>query len=165
MIFTYLAVFIVALILANVLIIVAKPKRKAFASSDTAEGSADEGAGTYVEQPEVITALEEMDERHSLVQGSLQATNRKIDILNGRLSEVEKAVSGMIETRVDPKSIEAEAGPEGEDYEKMDFRIRVLEDEIDRLKSPKHAPKTFYGKVDPDTEKHIRALVFNSKKA
>jgi hypothetical protein len=163
MIFAYLAVFIVALILANIFIIVAKPKKRASAAEAEASLEAGNGGSAYVEHPEVITALQDMDEKHSLVQGSLQATNQKLGILNGRLTEVERAVSGIIETRMGGS--EGASKQEDADYEKIDFRISVLEDEIDRLKSPKHAPKTFYGRVDPDTEKEIKALVFNSKKA
>ena len=160
MIFTYLAVFIVALILANVLIIVAKPKKRAPVSGTGASAGSAEDGSAIVEHPEVITALADMDERHSLVQGSLQATNQKLGILNDRLTEVEKAVSGIIETRMN--GTQEPVKEDSADYEKMDFRLKVLEDEIDKMKSPKHAPKTFYGKVDPDTEKQIRSLVFNS---
>jgi len=162
MIFTYLVIFVVALVIANILVVLAKPKKKFFAFEAQPAQEINSTENTYTEHPEVITALQDMDQRHSLVQGSLNATHQKLNILNNRLTEVEKAVTGIIETRM--ALPETTAKQEDVDYEKINFKISVLEDEIDKLKSPKHAPKTFYGKIDPDTEKEIKSLVFNSKK-
>jgi len=158
MIILYLVVFIVALILANILIAIVKPKRRrqlAFSG---------EPQETQAIEPQIITALQSIDEKHSLVQGTVSAVSQKISILNERVTNLENAVTGIIETRVDTQQ-KHEA--DGLDYEKLDFRVKVLEQKIDETGKPKEAQKqkTFFGKVDDEMEKEIRSLAFNTKKA
>jgi len=46
----------------------------------------------------------------------------------------------------------------------MDFRLSVLEQQLDEIKNPRKHPKTFYGKVNDPLESEIQSLVFNSKR-
>jgi len=82
-----------ALIIANILVSTAKPKKsqeKGFTNPST----------EIVETPEVIEKMQDLHENNMLVQGSIQATNKKIYLLNERVSALEKAVSSIIEKKI-----------------------------------------------------------------
>lgn len=162
MILVYLIVFIVALIIANLLVVLARPRRRN--PLWKSEGAPANDSAPL--EPEIITALSSIDEKHSMVQGSVQAINQKMNILGDRVSNLESAVTGIIESKVgaDHKQSEQEV-----DYEKVDFRVKVLEQKIDSweaqtLKAPVQKSKTFYGKLNDDMEKEIKSLAFNTKK-
>jgi len=162
MILLYLIVLIVALVIANILVALARPKRRN-PSWKNENAVVSDNAPL---EPEIITALSSIDEKHSLVQGSVQAINQKMNILSDRVSNLESAVTGIIESKVgsDHKQAEQEV-----DYEKVDFRVKVLEQKIDSLetkipRAPVQKSNTFYGKLNDDMEKEIKSLAFNTKK-
>ncbi len=97
------------------------------------------------------------DEKQFMNNGKIIANEQKIKILNNRIENVEKVVSEIVKHRVleDENSF---------DYEKIDFRIKVLEKEIDNIKNPIIHKKTFFGKENDKMEKKIKALAFNSSK-
>ena len=165
MIEIYLIVFIVALVVANIFIAAAKPKRKSTAPMD----SDLDDTGGYSVQTEIVNALESIDQKHSATQGAISATQQKLNILNDRLASVEKAVTGIIENKVNAPDKQASSASQngvenGYDFEKLEFRLKVLESGLEELRKPRVFPKTFYGKVDPDMEKEVRSLVFNTKR-
>ncbi len=151
MIIIFLVVLIVALILANIFVrILRKDRKPHYLKEQTAVAQ----NSTMV--PEIITHIETIHENHALVQGNLSATNNKLNLINERVGNLEKAVSGIVETKINyNKSV---------DIEKIDFRINVLEQQLDEIKNPKQKTKTFYGKESDPMEKKIRSLVFNSKR-
>jgi len=164
MIELYLIVFIVALIIANILVAIARPKRRSSNESD----SYSEGNNSYEVQSDLVNALQSIDQKHSITQGAISATQQKLNILNDRLTSVEQAVSGIIENKMNAPQLEAAAktpsAADEYDYDKLEFRLKVLENGLEELRKPRVFPKTFYGKVDPDMEKEVRSLVFNTKK-
>jgi len=83
-----------ALIIANILVSTTKPKKS------QEKGFANPSPET-VETPEVIEKMQNLHENSMLVQGSIQATNKKIYLLNERVSALEKAVTSMIEKKID----------------------------------------------------------------
>ena len=94
MIFVFLIVLIMALIIGNLLISVVRPRRKAergFANPST----------DYAEVPEVIEHMQNLHENTALIQGSLQATNRKIDLLNNRVIALEKVVTELVQEKIE----------------------------------------------------------------
>ena len=91
----FLVVLIVALIIANILVSVSRNRRA------SERGFTNPQLG-YSEEPEVvITKVDELKENNALIQGSLQATNKKLDLLNERLSMVEKIVMNMVQKKLD----------------------------------------------------------------
>jgi len=92
MIFVFLIILIVALIVANLLIKVSKPRKQ---ERGFANPSSD-----FAEDPEVIEKVENIHENTALIQGSLQATNRKIEMINDRLSTLEKVVMTVVEGKI-----------------------------------------------------------------
>ncbi len=93
MIIVFLIVLIMALIIANILVSAVKPKRnyeRGFANP------------TYeiVEEPEVIQTIGDLKESTSLMQGSVNATARKLDIINERLNNLEKVVMELVEKKI-----------------------------------------------------------------
>lgn len=158
MIFTILVGIIVAMIVANVLI------------------TFKDGRGYYKEQrkswdetlePEVVSEINPQlimplakteNETDFLDKGKVIANEQKIRVLNERLGNLEKVVYQVAEKGI-------ESGKQEEiDVEKIDFRIKVLEQEIENIKKPKKEEKTFYGQKDDPMEDTIKSLVFNSRK-
>jgi len=92
MIFVFLIILVVALILANLLITASKPKKQ---ERGFANPSSD-----FAEDPEVIEKVENIHEKAVLIQGSIQATNRKIEMINDRLSTLEKVVMTVVEGKI-----------------------------------------------------------------
>ncbi len=179
MIFEALGVAIVLLIIANVAINLKRRKQTKKPFYFNANYSATT-AGTEVEviqEPREFTKETQSfsqetktnylspqirSEKEYLLHGAVSAANQKLVILNDRITNVEKAVSSLIEEKINsPKQIEKESDF---DYEKFDFRIKVLEQELDEIKNPSPVQKTFYGKTDDEMEDRIKSLAFNSKK-
>jgi len=151
MIIIFLVVLIVALILANIFVrILRKDKKPHYLKEQNTVTVRNEII------PEVITHIETIHEKNALVEGNLSATNRKLGLINERVANLEKAVSEMAEIKIgDNKTV---------DMEQVDFRLSVLEQQLDEIKNPKAKPKTFYGKVNDPLEHEIKSLVFNSKR-
>ncbi len=101
-----------------------------------------------VSRPKVNT------EKDFLEYGKIIANEQKIKILNHRLDNLERALTQLA------KKITTE---DDLDIEKIDFKIKVLEQKIDELKKPVHK-NTFFGKEHDPLEKEIKALAFNSKR-
>ncbi|MEK6959334.1 MAG: hypothetical protein AABW59_04800 [archaeon] len=154
MIFVYLIVFIVALVLANIFVAVAVPKSNSYTPKEEKQGL----------EPEVVEVINAIDERHAITKGSLEATNRKLMVMNDRVNTMEKALSEVIKKKME--IAEDARQKEDVDMEKIDFRLKVLEQQIENLKHPKQHThsNTFYGKVDPELEKEVKALAFNTKR-
>jgi len=151
MIIIFLIVLIVALILGNIFVrIVRKDRKPHYLKEPIAQPT------NVAVVPEVITHIETIHQKNAMVEGNLSATSRKLELVNERVANLERAVSDMAEIKIN--------GGKTVDMEQIDFRISVLEQQIDKIKNPKTHPKTFYGKKDDPMEAEIRSLVFNSKK-
>jgi len=151
MIIIFLIVLIVALILANIFVRILRKDRKPHYLKE-------QNNVTVRNEiiPEVITHFETIHEKNALVEGNLSAANRKLGLITERVANLEKAVSEMAEIKIgDNKTV---------DMEQMDFRLSVLEQQLDEIKNPRKHPKTFYGKVNDPLESEIQSLVFNSKR-
>ena len=151
LILIFLIVLIVALIIANIFVRILRKDRKPHYLREQAPVSRQ----TEI-VPEVITHIETIHEKNAMVAGNLTATSRKLELVNERVANLERAVSDIAEIKIgDDTSV---------DMEKMDFRLNVLEQQIDDIKNPKAKPKTFYGKTNDPMEEEIKSLVFNSKR-
>lgn len=95
MIEVFLIVLIMALIIANMLVAVAKPKR-----DEEKEPAGDYFAGGDAQVPEVIEKIEDLHEHTSLIKGTLSATNQKLELLNKRVSTLENAVTFLSSEKV-----------------------------------------------------------------
>ncbi len=100
MIFVFLVILIMALIIANILISAAKPRRgeeKGFANPTDA----------VYEEPEVIVEhLTGIKENHLVLKGAISATNKKIDLLNDRLTTLEKVVMTITQQKISESKTE-----------------------------------------------------------
>jgi hypothetical protein len=106
------------------------------------------------------TVVHETNEQEFLNYGKVIANEQKIKVLNQRLGNLEHTTATIAKTQVESFPIE-----EGKvDLEKFDFRIKVLEQQIDDIQNPKPKPDTFYGQKNDPMEATIQSLVFNSKK-
>ena len=100
MLLIFLVVLIVALIIANIVVFVSKgrktsPNERGFTNTEL----------DYVHEPEVVTTkVNELRENNALIQGSLQATNIKLEMLNERGASVEKIVMNMIQAKLDDET-------------------------------------------------------------
>lgn len=94
-------------------------------------------------------------ENDFLNYGKVIANEQKIKLLTFRIETLEKTLAQLIK-RGDFNN--------NTDFEKIDFKIKVLEDEIENLKNPRKQTNTFFGKKNDPLEKEIRALAFNSKR-
>ncbi len=153
MIITFLIVLVVALVLANLFVSIARPKRrkeKGFTNIGSPE--------TY--EPEVVNenALAEVHEKTSLIDGKVLSLNHRLGLLNERIVNLEKAVTQIAEHKIKQTTPEKEI-----DVEKVEFRIKVLEQQMDTIKKPKEKQKTFYGTLDSEMEKKVKSLAFNKK--
>lgn len=92
--------------------------------------------------------------------GKVIANEQKLNVLNNRLGNLENVVMGIAERSVQ----EIEDKNNEIDFEKIDFRMKVLEQQIDEIKNPRARPRTFYGKKHDPMEETIKSLVFNSKR-
>ncbi len=124
-------------------------------SSGTIETDFDKTYDTNTEITLPVSKPKQVTERDFLDHGKLIANEQKIKIMNHRLDNLERALTQLIKKNVSENDI---------DFEKIDFKIKVLEKAIDDLKNPKENKKTFYGKTHDPFEKEIKALAFNSKK-
>lgn len=109
---------------------------------------------------EIITPIKKeknMNEEDFFDHGKIIAHEQKINLLNKRIINLEKTITEIIKNNLLEKE-------ENFDYEKINFRIKVLEKDLEELKNPVQNKKTFFGKEDFEMEKKIRALAFNSKK-
>ena len=150
-IFIFLIVLIAALIIANVFVRILRKDRKPHYLKEQVPIQRQ----TEV-VPEIITHIEHIHEKNAMVAGNLSATNIKLDLVNNRVANLERAVSDLAEIKLGTdKTV---------DMEKLDFRLNVLEQQSDEIKNPKVKPKTFYGKTNDPMEKEIKSLVFNSKR-
>jgi predicted nucleic acid-binding Zn-ribbon protein len=157
MIITFLIVLVVALIIGNILVSIAMPKKRK------------EKGFTYmsvdqVHEPEVVqnNSLEIIHEKTSMMDSKLISINQKLALMNERIAGMEKAMTEMIDQKI--KAETNQLLGQDVDMEKIDFRIKVLEQQIDDIKNPKEKPNTFYGKLDPEMEKTVKSLAFNTKK-
>jgi len=98
MIIVFLIILIMALILANILVSASR-QRKTEANSYTAERGFANPALNFVE-PEVITHVQNLNENTALMAGSIAATNKKLELLNERVSVIEKVMSQLVEKKI-----------------------------------------------------------------
>jgi len=105
MIIVFLIVLIMALIIANVLVSAARPRKsaeKGFANTAT----------EYIDDPEVLQAMQNVHESTAMLHGSIHAVNAKLNLLNERVTTLEKVVSGMINEKIttsEKKEIETDS--------------------------------------------------------
>jgi len=86
-IFVFLIILIVTLIIANILVSITMPKKR------SEKGFANPTTGIeHYENPEIVEKVENLTENTALIQGSLQATNKKLDLLNQRVSTLEQVL-------------------------------------------------------------------------
>ena len=98
MIIVFLIILIVALVIANILIGAAYPKK-----SEKGFVEPFENEETAI-QPEVVNNINDIKENTMIIQGSLQATNKKVEMLNERLATLEKVVITMVEKKISDKN-------------------------------------------------------------
>lgn len=164
MVVVFLIVLIVALIIANILISALIPKKrreKGFTNVTNTETR-------IIEEPEVIenNHLEVISERTTKIDSRIASINQKVGMINERMTNLEKAVTSLIDSQIKEgnNSEQKQINTNTEiDIEKIDFKIKNLEQQIEELKKPKTVQKTFYGRVDPKMENKIKSLAFNKK--
>lgn len=103
MIIVFLIVLIMALIIANMLVSVARPSKseeKGFLNPyfDSAE------------VPEVIEKIDDLHENTAMIKGALNATNQKLDLLNQRVSTLEQVVTTLSSEKIIKEKKQLEAG-------------------------------------------------------
>lgn len=82
-----------ALIIANMLVSIAKPMKgeeKGFANPYF----------DYAEVPEVIEKIDGLHENTAMIRGALTATNQKLELLNQRVSTLEKVIMTLSVERI-----------------------------------------------------------------
>lgn len=99
MILIFLFVLAIALIIANILIGAAYPKKTERGFIEPFENEENQAV-----QPEVINNINDIKENTLIIQGSLQATNKKVEMLNERLATLEKVVITMVEKKISDKN-------------------------------------------------------------
>lgn len=97
MILIFLIILIITLIIANILVNAAYPKK-------SERGFVEPFENDEIIHPEVISNIQEIKENNMIMQGSLQATNKKVEMLNERLSTLEKVIITMVEKKVNDKN-------------------------------------------------------------
>jgi hypothetical protein len=164
MVVVFLIVLIVALIVANILISALIPKKrreKGFTNLTNIETQ-------IIQEPELVenSQLEVISERTTIMDSRLASINQKIGMINERMTNLERAVTTLIDSQIknsnnnEQKLINTNTEI---DIEKIDFKIKNLEQQVEELKKPKPVQKTFYGRVDPKMEHKIKSLAFNRK--
>lgn len=121
-----------------------------------------------VEEPEVVenSHLEVISERTTKIDSRIASINQKIGMINERMTNLEKAVTSLIDSQIrnsDNNKQKLINTNTEIDIEKIDFKIKNLEQQVEELKKPKNPQKTFYGRVDPKMEHKIKSLAFNKK--
>jgi hypothetical protein len=96
-----------------------------------------------------------VNEKSFMDYGKVIANEQKVKILNHRIDNLERALSELASKKINNPDV---------DIERIEFKIKVIENQIEEIKNPKPKENTFYGKKDDPLEKEIRSLVFNSKK-
>ncbi len=104
MIFVFLAILIVALIIANILVAVAKPKkgvpRKKIYSEETVYATPVIDSGAHERLEETMNTLAE---KNFEFEAATNANTQKINLLNTRLSTIEKTVSVLAHEQLNGK--------------------------------------------------------------
>jgi flagellar basal body-associated protein FliL len=98
MIIVFLFILIVALVIANILIGAAYPKK------NSEKGFVEPFENEEAIHPEVVNNINDIKENTMIIQGSLQATNKKVEMLNERLATLEKVVITMVENKISDKN-------------------------------------------------------------
>ena len=98
MILVFLFILVITLIIANILVNAAYPKKS---EKGFVEPFRNEEETIH---PEVIDNINDIKENNMIIQGSLQATNKKVEMLNERISTLEKVVITMVEKKVGEKN-------------------------------------------------------------
>lgn len=97
MIIVFMIVLAIALVLANILITAAYPKK-------SERGFVEPFSNDEVIHPEVVDNITQIKENNMIIQGSLQATNKKVEMINERLATLEKVIITMVEKKIDEKN-------------------------------------------------------------
>jgi hypothetical protein len=102
MIIVFLIVLAIALVLANILITAAYPKKNEKGFVEPFNNNNNNTNEVF--QPEVIDNITQIKENNMIIQGSLQATNKKVEMINERLATLEKVIITMVEKKIGEKN-------------------------------------------------------------
>jgi hypothetical protein len=153
MIIIALILTILILIMAN--IIVSTNKKKQFEKQKKRWKNTEFEIITKNPEPVQETSIIKT-EKQFINFGRTIANEQKINLLNKRLENVEKAITGIAKNSL--------LNEEPFDYEKIDFRLKVIEQQLNEIKNPVEKKNTFFGKENDKMEEKIKALAFNSRK-
>jgi len=164
MIIVFLIVVIVALVIANVALAIIKPKKV------SQRGHINIGSDAI--EPEIVPVLNEISEQHALVSGSVEASNKKIELINKRLNTLESVVTTMVEKKLDSPKTNSKTNDESEIKIKLlnefrddaKIRIEVLESLVEKLNGKPLVKKKKLETFDKKTEDRIHSLVYNTRK-
>jgi len=98
MIIVFLIILVMTLIIANILVSISKQRREEEKNFTSEKGFANPSLN-YIE-PEVITHVQNLNENTALMQGSIAATNKKLELLNERVSIIEKIITQLVEKKI-----------------------------------------------------------------
>jgi|GEM_PF-1512160 len=98
MIIVFLIILIMALVIANILVSASR-QRKEEEKNFAAEKGFANPSFNYIE-PEVITHVQNLNENTALMQGSISATNKKLELLTQRVSIIEKIMTQLVEKKI-----------------------------------------------------------------
>jgi hypothetical protein len=176
MIFVFLVVLIVALIIANVLLVVLKPKKsyqKGFLNPGF-ESESERNFGAV----EIMTENKPNHEETIMINGSIKSMNQKMGLINTRLLNLERAVSALVKEKLDdPKrldetitkgntKIDSKTTKKIKDLTEFrddaKIRLEVLEKQLEEMKGKPLVEKKKLETFDKKTEADIRALVYNT---
>ncbi|MFA6269120.1 MAG: hypothetical protein WCW13_01700 [archaeon] len=93
MILIFLTALIAVLIIANIFITSIVPKK-------AKEKEFYDPATEYVETAQVIPTPTEINENALITQGSIRAVNKKVELINQRLSTLENVVMTIVEKKI-----------------------------------------------------------------
>jgi hypothetical protein len=153
MIIIALILTILILIIANT--IVSTNKKRQFEKQKVRWKNAEVEIITKSQKPAQETSIIKT-EKQFINFGRTIANEQKINLLNKRLENVEKAITGIAKNNL--------LNEEPFDYEKVDFRLKVIEKQLDEIKNPVEKKNTFFGRENDAMEERIKALAFNCKK-
>ena len=133
MVFNILIGAAVILIIANILISFVGPKKSYNLQHN------DWHANQNSVVPEVVRPVETkaVEQKEFLNFGKVIANEQKLTIMNQRVTHMEKAVA-----EIGKKELSLETN-EAVDFERIEFKVKLLEQEIDEIKNPKPKPTTF----------------------